>query len=375
MPPAADPADPAALQRFTRQACILLALLILYGSWFPFHWIRPHPEDVLWALTDATLITGRADLLGNVALFLPWGAAAAGFARARGRPAWRCALASGVALALVAQVGQFFELYRDPRWADVLWNSVGAALGAWPVALRQRFRRQDASLWLLGTSLAIAWLPLWPSLDAARLLLHWWPLNTLQSWQWADAAMLAGLALVAGSAAATRWPRHAFAVAVLAAAALLGGQLLVPGSRLSGGGAIGIAVGAALALALHDRPRRAAVAMLALLVAGGLAPFRFHPYAQPLHGWPFEAMVGGPMQVNAQALARDLWLWGWALWMGARAGWSLRWLTPALALLALAIELAQCWIPSRTPDLTSALLVLIVGWMLAGGRAALVRDA
>jgi VanZ family protein len=387
------PVDPTPAQRrFTRQLCLLLALLILYGSWFPFHWIRPHPDDVMWALTDTTVFTGRADLLGNVALFLPWGAAAAGFARVRGRAPWRHACASGLLLALLAQAGQFFELYRDPRWADVLWNSVGAALGALPLAWGRGWPAARAArgtpatqrshgpptLFLIAGSLLVAWLPLWPTLDAQRLLLHWWPLGSVQAWQGADAAMLAGLALVGGSAAAWRWPRRPAAAAVFVAGAMLGGQLLVPGSRLSAGGAIGLACGAALAIALQARPRAAALAMLALLVAGGLAPFRFQPYPQPLHAWPFEAMVAGPMLTSAQALARDVWLWGWALWMGTRSGWSLwsstgsgwplRGLTPALALLALGLELAQCWIPSRTPDLSSALLVLITGWVLAGVR-------
>ncbi len=78
--------DPA-FRRLAARLCAAVALLILYGSWFPFEWIRPDREDLAWALADTTLWTGRADLLGNVALFLPWGLVAALAARAHGRNA------------------------------------------------------------------------------------------------------------------------------------------------------------------------------------------------------------------------------------------------------------------------------------------------
>lgn len=360
------PSDPK-LRRFALQLCAAVALLILYGSWFPFRWIRPDPEDVMWALTDTTLWTGRADLLGNVALFMPWGVAAALAARAQGRSATAWSLGGGLALAALAQAGQFFEAHRDPRWADMVWNGVGAALGLGLAPLLPRLRGRAGQVLLAGSAL-VAWLPLWPTLDPHRLQAHWRVLGQLGPWQGPEAAMMAGLTLIAGAAAAARWRRAPRRAVVLAGAALLAGQLLVPGTRLSGGGALGLALGAVAALALHRSPRGVAGMLTALQVVGGLAPFDVGGPVQAVHWLPFEASLRGGMLGNAQALARDLWLWGGALWFARCGGWPLGPTTGAMALLALAVEAVQTAMPSRTADVTPALIVLAAGAGLARWR-------
>lgn len=353
--------DPA-LRRLAAQLCAAVALLILYGSWFPFEWIRPDREDLAWALADTRLWTGRADLLGNVALFLPWGLVAALAAQAQGRSALGWSLGSGLALALLAQAGQFFEAQRDPRWADVLWNGVGAGAG-WALApLLPRLRGRADTLLLAG-SMLVAWLPLWPSLDPMRLQAHWQPLTELGAWQGPEAAMMAALALIAGAAGAALDPRRPVLAIVLAGMLLLAGQMFVPGTRLSGGGAIGVAAGLALAMALHRRPRAVAVALLALQLLGGLAPFDIGVTRQVFHWLPFEALLGGTMLGNVQVLARDAWLWGAALWFARRGGGSLPAWTLACATTAAVVEVVQCWMPSRAADLTPPLIVLGLGWL------------
>lgn len=395
--PAPLPPGPPPARRTTAVLCAAVAGLILYGSWFPFHWIRPHPDDVWWALGNLQWWTGRADLLGNVALFLPWGLVAALAAQQRGRSPGAWALGGGLLLALAGQAGQFFEAHRDPRWADVLWNLVGAAAGRWAAAVLPRAHRHPAAAaWtLLAGSALTAWLPLWPALDLARLQRHWARLDEIGAWQGPEAAMMAGLTLVAGSAAAhLRLCLHRRQMAVrpsgpdpspggapagMADAAvivatgllILGGQALVPGSRFSAGGVLGGGLGLGLALVLWRRPRAIAGALVVLQVLGGLAPFDLQPQpVQALHWLPFEAMLGGSMRGNAQALARDLWLWGCALWFARRGGWPLGPVTAVCAALALAVEAIQCWMPSRTADVTPALIVLGLGWGLQAWRDA-----
>lgn len=371
--PHADPAVAAEDRRLAVGLCLAVACMVLYGSWFPFEWIRPDPDDVAWALSDLTLWTGRADLLGNVALFVPWGAAAAWAARAGGRRPAAWALGGGLVLALAAQAGQFFEAHRDPRWADVTWNLAGAAIGL--VAARRLARRLPrAAVVLLAGSLAVAWLPGWPALDPQRLAVHWSNLARLGAWQGPEAAMMAGLALVAGAAAAALRPARPRRALLVAALAMAAGQMLVPGSRLSAGGLLGLAAGAALAAGLHASPRGMALALAGLQVAGGLAPFDIGPLWRPFHWMPFEAMLGGSMLGNTQALARDLWLWGCALWMAAEGGIRVVRATAGCAAAALAVEIVQCAMPSRTADLTPALLVLALGWAV-GRRSSLRRLA
>lgn len=355
--------DPAR-RRTAVHLCIAVALLILYGSWFPFQLIRPHPDDVAWALGDGRLWTGRADLLGNVALFVPWGLAAALAARVHGRGAAAWSLGGGLALALLAQAGQFFEAQRDPRWADVVWNGVGAGVGLALARLAPRLQAR-AELVLLAGSALVAWLPLWPTVAWPLLRAHWSALGRIGAWQVPEAAMMAGLALIAGVAAARLHDRRPAVAMVLAAAVLLAGQLVVPGTRLSGLGAAGVAIGALLAVGLRGSARGVAVALVALQVIGGLAPLDFAPAARPFHWLPFEAMLGGSMLGNTQALARDLWLWGGALWFALRGGWPLRPVVAVCAVLAAGVEAAQVFMPSRTADVTPVLVVLALGWLLA----------
>jgi VanZ family protein len=316
----------------------------------------------MWALTDTTVFTGRADLLGNVALFLPWGWVVAVTAGRVGRRPAAWSLATGLALALLAQAGQFFEAQRDPRWADVLWNMGGTTLGLAAAAALPGWRGRSNGVLLAGSAL-VAWLPLWPSRDLDRLQVHWSALAELGPWQGPEAAMTAGLALIAGTAAAQWRPRTATWLIPLVAIGLLAGMLAVPGTRLSGGSAFGLAAGAGLALALHRSSRGVALALVALQVLGGLAPFDLQSLPQPFHALPFEAMLGGAMLGNTQALARDVWLWGAALWYARQGGWPM---TPVVALCAgaaAAVEAVQVWMPSRTADVTPVLIVMGLGWI------------
>lgn len=191
--------------------------------------------------------------------------------------------------------------------------------------------------------------------------------------------MMAGLTLLAGCAAAgllgsgaaadaaTPAVQRAPSSAIVAAGLLvLLGQALFPGARFSAGGTLGALLGIALALVLHTHARHVAAALVVLQVLGGLAPFDLQPRTvQAMHLLPFEALLGGSMLGNAQALARDAWLWGCALWFAGRGGWPPGRTTAACAALALAVEVVQCWMPSRTADVTPALIVLVLGWGLA----------
>jgi VanZ family protein len=361
-PPPASANEPTG-PRSDLALCAALALLILYGSWFPFEWIWPHPDDVMWALTDTTVYTGRADLLGNVALFLPWGLVAAAAARRVGRAPATWTLGSGLLLAGLAQAGQFFEAHRDPRWADMLWNGVGTAMGLAASATLARWRVPSALVLGVGSAW-VAWLPLWPSLNPDRLQAHWSALTELGLWQGPESAMTAGLALIAGTAAAQWRPRTATWLIPLVALTLLAGMLAVPGTRLSGGSALGLAAGAGLAMALHGSPHRVALALVALQVLGGLAPFDLQAVPQTIHWLPFEALLGGSMLGNTQALARDVWLWGCALWFAKRAHRPMAPVVALYATTAAAIEVVQVWMPSRTADLTPVLIVLALGWVM-----------
>jgi len=69
---------------------------------------------------------GSADLLLNVLLFIPLGAAL-------GRLGWRPIIAAGIGLllALGIEVAQILIPGRSPTWRDVILNAIGMGLGTW----------------------------------------------------------------------------------------------------------------------------------------------------------------------------------------------------------------------------------------------------
>jgi len=56
----------------------LLAIAIVYGSLFPFNYVAPASLPEAWRAfwSNTRLFTSIGDVLGNVALFVPWGFAA-----------------------------------------------------------------------------------------------------------------------------------------------------------------------------------------------------------------------------------------------------------------------------------------------------------
>jgi hypothetical protein len=316
---------PSALSQLANRLCAAVALLILYGSLLSIEFEWPERDHVLWVLTDRQLWTNRADVVGNIALFVPWGAAAALGARACGRRALPRSSSSGMALPALAQALHLFEAHRDPRIQDIAWNTAGT----------------HVDLGLLILAALVAWLPLWPVVEAAAVRVQWQSLRWRGWWQLLAGEMMAGLAIVASHAAGRIWPRHPHRAAALVGL-LLGGQLLVPGSRLRLPGMAGIAFSftlwAILRQARCETWLALALAVTGTQTLGALAPFDFLSAVRPLHRLPFEAMLRGLMLGNVQALARNACLWGVVLLFAARAGLPARWALPVVAGWVLLLE-------------------------------------
>ncbi len=110
-----------------------VAFLVTYGSLYPFDFSLSElsGEATRRFLFEWSLFTGRGDVLGNVALFLPYG-----FFRMLVRKPGRSEAAKllwlsvwGFVLATVAQVFQLALPSRDAALGDVLWNMLGLSAG------------------------------------------------------------------------------------------------------------------------------------------------------------------------------------------------------------------------------------------------------
>jgi hypothetical protein len=94
---------------------------------------------------------GSADLILNILLFIPLGAAL-------GRLGWRPIIAAGLGLllALGIEVAQVLIPGRSPTWRDVILNAIGMGLGAWLVrdALRLLSSRRASMFAYIAAALA-----------------------------------------------------------------------------------------------------------------------------------------------------------------------------------------------------------------------------
>src|SRR4051812_41839062 len=107
-------------------ALLLIALATL--------WPMPGPPHT-WGFCLVCGGRGLADLLLNIALFMPLGAALALRGRSRGRITQLALL-----LSAAIELSQFYIPGRDPSISDVIANTSGAVLGALVVG--------SASVWL-----------------------------------------------------------------------------------------------------------------------------------------------------------------------------------------------------------------------------------
>jgi VanZ family protein len=367
-------------------ALLAIAALIAWGSLYPFAFEAPTAPAWQGFLSPQRWTTSRGDMLSNIALFVPFGAAMAAIA-AGARLPWRAPVAvlAGAAFALLLQVLQLALPDRDPQLADVLFNTLGSAFGvglhAWlrregPVPTAPTIeppaggRDRRALLLLLALAVGALWVPGVPSLDVsalkdqARELLG----SPLRG---DDLATGAALALFGLALASRLWP--AVPPMAFAAAAVLGvpaGQLLIPGSPTSPGLVLGLAAGAAAGwratgAAASTRPAAMALVLLALYTAGGLWPWALADGAAPMRWVPFDAVLRRTSPGNVAALATDAMVLVAVLWFAREAGARVRAVALALAAWVLLVELAQTRLPGRTADVTPAVLALAAGGVLA----------
>lgn len=118
-----------------RAILLLIAVMISYGSLYPFHFAANHHwlAEAAGLFSMPTLRMGRGDLVGNLLLFVPYGLVAALHVDTR-RPVRASGtlallLGLGLLLALALQLAQIWVPSRVPELNDVIANGVGMLLG------------------------------------------------------------------------------------------------------------------------------------------------------------------------------------------------------------------------------------------------------
>lgn len=349
---------------------VLAALLIGYGSLYPFDFRTDGaPSSTLLDFGPMS----RGDLLGNIALFLPWGYL--------GMVAWRrpprplrfvIVVLAGAIYAAALQWAQLY-LPRDATLRDVLPNTLGAAAGGFVGAmpafdvrrLGERAGGRPAPLVLVAFWLAYRLLPFVPALDWQEWKDSLKPLRDWRPFPWVgtlhDAAAWAAVGCLWAAApvgrATVRW-------LPLLAAATLGLEVAIVDNRLSPAGVLGAALGVVAVALLRFRPAPAAALLAAALVLHGLAPFEARAAPRAFQWIPFGGFLGGSMLINTQSLLEKAFLYGALVWLAREAGLRLAAAAGATAILLLGIEAAQTRLAGHTPEITDPLFALFAALFL-----------
>jgi VanZ family protein len=376
-------------------AAVLLAasvVAILYGCLYPFD------IDVSAAALPGWEPTSRGDLVANVLLYLPFGFLFAWVAAGRRTAVvvLLTAVALGLMLSLGAEILQSGSATRTASTADILINAAGTAFGvvayfvfrrisgahtahAW-FARHLREPSMDPIVLLLGALwVALHTAPFVPQLDLHAMWAATRPLRELD-------ASIAGVArhfsawLILAACLRALLVRRSFWVA-FALAALLSMLVRVFFVRqaLSLNEPLGLACALPVIAVLRALPNtRAARPALVLVVAAwvvqSLAPFAFSASPSSFEWLPFIGFLGGGLENGYLSLLDKTFLYVGMLWLSRQAGRSVRPWAVALAALALALEVAQLFLPGRVADITDPLLVLLSAYVVSLSRRGL-REA
>lgn len=358
---------------------LLLAIifLIVYGSLYPwqFHSFAGSPLPVL--LNSTQLVLDRfivRDIAVNVILYVPLGASACIVFR-RSRFFWLFAVLLGTALSIVIELAQVYTPTRRPSLMDVVCNTCGAALGAVLVGFFELHKarpqsgahpggRAATALLLLGATFLL--FPLFPALSQTalyqklRVISHFPVMEAVTILSFATIWFAAGrLGLKAWPAARPWW--------LSATILLLPAQLFIVERQPRPAELIGALSGTA-AFALWGRRNQTALwfawAFFLVLLLRGLAPFRPGPVMQAFTWAPFGAALEMEWQPAVSILLQKVFWYFGAAWILHDAG--VRWLmaTMVTAGFLTAIEIAQMWLPGRSPEITDPLLAIMGGVVL-----------
>ena len=360
---------------------LLLAIaLIVYGSLYPwqFNWWRSgeSPVSVLlrswpdhidrWMLRDIAL---------NIPLYSPLGLLAyLAFARRHSRAlAASLSVWTGAALSIAMELLQVYVPGRVSSLLDVSCNVAGTAVGAAAglvfesriAKLRGRRHRLASAAVLLLACLAVSQLyPFFPDISRTKLhrvvsVISTAPVSAVEVW--ADGAewfaALTALAAIAGRPRA--WWAALAPVAV-------GARMFVATRYVTVDEAAGVLLAAVAWAAIPDRWKLQAAAwwMTSAVVLRELAPFHFVEQATPFQWIPFVPTLDSERQSAVVIIARKAFDYGAAVWLLRSAGMRYRWAGLATAVALFLFELAQTHISGRTPEITDAVLALLMTAML-----------
>lgn len=354
--------------------------LVLYGSFYPFHFASRGGSPVEAVLATYRQPSSRGDTIGNILFYMPLGfVALRAFSRTL-RPVhiiW-IAAACGT-LSFVIEVTQYYDVSRVASMADVYANVAGALCGATIALLAGRVHGSwsptrgpvdEFAALLLVAWLAARLFPYVPSLDLQQIKDALKPVLLRPAF----APLPFYRHLVTGLTAAALLAclagrRRSRLLTPAALAGVLCIRILLPGAVLSLSEVAGYAAAALCWAALSGSRRLAipsiAVLMAVLIAAESLSPFVLLPAPRPF-GWiPFHSFMGGSISVNLVAFAEKVFLYGSLLWLLVGSGLRLGGAAALAGSFVTALRMFQTHLPGRSAEITDTVMTLLLAALMA----------
>jgi VanZ family protein len=367
-----------------RRILAIVVALILYGSLYPWQFqIRHYAHNPLWILLHAwpTAVDRYLfwDVAINITLYVPLGIFGYLAVSARARQAMRvlAPVAFGLALSASIEMIQLFDDSRMCSLSDLVSNgtgtAVGAAVGAFYRVSLQRFLARHGTASLLRPSGAVlllsCWLgyqvfPLFPVWGRTNLFRRLAALGTMSAISPVDTLVVFAEWLAVGlllESIRGRGTNALLALLLLLAPA----RLILVSRTLAWPDIVGAAAAYAAWLCLPRLwvRRTTPVLLSAALILGELSPF--HLQSASAFSWvPFRALFQSTWQEGFVVLFRKSFWYGSVLWLWRASGRSLLWSTAIAAAALFILERVQMVLPGRTPEITDAVLAVLMGLML-----------
>ena len=351
----------------------IITLLIIYGSLFPFNFTEPASYDAEIAkLLNFTFWNARfSDAVANVFLFIPFGLA---FPRCNANRVLNVGifLMAAFVVAYAVQVLQIWLPSRVPYGGDAVWNMFGAMFGlACQPLLPVRTTPSKVALkktlpygMLLLALLLVETMPFVPSLDVQVIKKNVLSLLDVSSFRVIDTLQHACFyALIVSfylHAYAAKWGKF-LPLLLLPVYVFL--KLFLQFQVTD----INLVVGSLLGGALAYRSSLQSLAGIAYLSLGfivfnALGTFEYRENHAPINWVPFLPAMSGNVFISIIAIIEKGFYYFLFLLFSVLSGKSLYRSTTHLLFIVVALELLQRNIKGATPDLTEAVVILIISF-------------
>lgn len=357
----------------------IIALLIVYGSLFPFHLsTEPVSESGLKALFDFNVgKTGFSDLVANIILFIPFGIfIKAAFPSKRPTFSFINFMLIGFVFAFLIQAMQLWTTNRLPWGGDAIWNSVGCAIGLIihsfmnlkPFKQLHSLEGYKQISFALALALIVMKLaPFAPSIDfgvlkenTKALILDpsidiYWTFENTVFWL---------VAFYFLSITNLQWSR--FRLLVLTVCSVLALKFIIVSSNINLSQLLagGLALLIWRFLPIRNAPFLAGLLLLAIF-GNGLYPFETSATMGKFNWLPFSGSMGGNILLNIIAMTKKLVFYGSFVWLLYLINKNLVKATVICALVLLFSEFLQTLFTNSVSESTDVLLAVIIAFIFS----------